>query len=151
MIQLPLFHARLLCLLVLSWSCAANAQALSLDERETALAGQLRCVVCQNQSVAESRAPIAQDMRLQIREQLAQGRSDTQIVAFFEQRYGAFVRYDPPWKPSTWLLWLSPFVIALGGLWLLRRNLPRTRSAPLTAAERERAQRWLQSDEELRT
>ena len=89
-------------------------------------------------------------MRLQIREQLAQGRSDEDVVAFFEQRYGAFVRYNPPWKPSTWLLWLSPFLIALAGLWVLRRNLPKARlsDAPLTPDERERAQRWLASDTE---
>lgn len=128
-----------------------SAQASpSLDEREASLASQLRCVVCQNQTVAESRAPIAQDMRLQIREQLAQGHSDEEVVAFFEQRYGAFVRYNPPWKPSTWLLWLSPFLIALAGLWVLRKNLPRARMADntLTPAERERAVRWLESDKE---
>lgn len=139
----------LVCAFSLSIGVCAQA-APSLDEREAALASQLRCVVCQNQTVSESRAPIAQDMRLQIREQLAQGRSDEDVVAFFEQRYGAFVRYNPPWKPSTWLLWLSPFLIALAGLWVLRRNLPKARlpDAPLTLDERERAQRWLASDTE---
>ncbi|QNN55661.1 cytochrome c-type biogenesis protein CcmH [Diaphorobacter ruginosibacter] len=120
----------------------------SLDEREASLASQLRCVVCQNQTVAESRAPIAQDMRQQIREQLSKGSTDEQVVAFFEQRYGAFVRYNPPWKPSTWLLWLSPFLIALGGLWVLRRNLPGTPSDTLTSEERKRAQQWLEAGQE---
>ena len=133
--------------LVFSMNCLAADTAQSLDEREAALASQLRCVVCQNQTVAESRAPFAQDMRLQIREQLAKGSSDKEVVAFFEQRYGTFVRYNPPWQPSTWLLWLSPFLIALASLWLLRKNLPKARNAQdaLTPAERERAQRWLES------
>ena len=124
----------------------ANAQAAQdLQDRELALAGQLRCVVCQNQTVAESRAPMAEDMRREIRTQLEEGRSDAEVVAFFEQRYGAFVRYNPPWKPSTWLLWCGPFVAALGGLVLLRRTLRRGRpeNTPLTPAQRERARQWL--------
>ena len=118
-----------------------------LQDREMALAAQLRCVVCQNQTVAESRAPMAEDMRLEIRSQLEQGRSNDQVIAFFEQRYGAFVRYNPPWKPSTWLLWIGPFLVALGGLALLRRTLRRTRTsdAPLTPQQRDRARQWLDS------
>lgn len=139
--------------MALSWSLAALA-GTSLDDREAALAAQLRCVVCQNQTVAESRAPMAQDMRAQIREQLSQGSSEAEVVAFFEKRYGAFVRYNPPWRPSTWLLWLAPFGVALLGLWVLRRSLRRAtpvRSA-LTDAERKRVQHWLNpSDEEPRS
>ena len=122
-------------------------QDQELQDREMALAAQLRCVVCQNQTVAESRAPMAEDMRLEIRSQLEQGRSNDQVIAFFEQRYGAFVRYNPPWKPSTWLLWSGPFLVALGGLALLRRTLRRTRMshAPLTPQQRDRARQWLDS------
>ena len=122
-------------------------QDQELQDREMALAAQLRCVVCQNQTVAESRAPMAEDMRLEIRSQLEQGRSNDQVIAFFEQRYGAFVRYNPPWKPSTWLLWIGPFLVALGGLALLRRTLRRTRTsdAPLTPQQRDRACQWLDS------
>ncbi|GGH59162.1 cytochrome c biogenesis protein [Comamonas phosphati] len=129
----------------------ANAQAAQdLQDREMALAGQLRCVVCQNQTVAESRAPMAEDMRREIRTQLEEGRSDTEVVAFFEQRYGAFVRYNPPWKPSTWLLWYGPFVAVLGGFVLLLRTLRRSRpeNTPLTPAQRERARQWLDDDAE---
>lgn len=129
---------------------ASTAQAAQdLPDREMALAAQLRCVVCQNQTVAESRAPMAEDMRREIRAQLEQGRSDAEVVAFFEQRYGAFVRYNPPWKPSTWLLWCGPFVAALGGLWLLRRTLRRRPpgNVPLTEAQRERARQWLEEDQ----
>lgn len=126
---------------------AAAPDPAALEAREAALAAQLRCVVCQNQTVAESRAPIAQDMRAQIHAQLAQGQTDAQVVAFFEQRYGSFVRYNPPWRPSTWLLWLAPFAVALLGLWALRRSLRRSGTAAaapgLTADEKQRVAQWL--------
>lgn len=140
-------------MLLTAWcALALPAQADdSLAQREGALAAKLRCVVCQNQTVAESQAPIAKDMRQEIRAQLAQGRSDAEVVAFFEQRYGSFVRYTPPWRPSTWLLWCGPFLAVFAGLALLRRTLKKraTPAAPLTPAERARANDWLrQTDEE---
>jgi cytochrome c-type biogenesis protein CcmH len=92
------------------------AGADDLAARESRLAHQLRCVVCQNQTLAESNAPLAADMRQVIREQLRDGRSDDEVVGFFEQRYGAFVRYSPPWRPSTWLLWTGPFLVLAAGL-----------------------------------
>lgn len=121
----------------------------ALQTREMALAAQLRCVVCQNQTVAESQAPMAADMRREIRAQMAQGHSDAEVVAFFEQRYGAFVRYNPPWKPSTWLLWSGPFGVVIAGLLLLRRTLRRRQAPPpaLSDAQRQQVQAWLhQSD-----
>ncbi|WP_455555770.1 cytochrome c-type biogenesis protein [Comamonas sp.] len=130
---------------------SAWAQAPSLEVREAALAAQLRCVVCQNQTVAESQAPIAKDMRKEIAHQLAQGRSDAEVVAFFEQRYGTFVRYTPPWRPSTWLLWCLPFVAVLGGFALLWRTLrQRERIVPsdLSPQDRARAQAWLGQNSE---
>ena len=142
--------------MLLAWCGVATATQLpSLDEREAALAAELRCVVCQNQTVAESRAPIAQDMRQQIRLQLESGSSNDEVVAFFEQRYGSFVRYNPPWRASTWLLWLAPFAVALLGLLALRRSLKGRRSAgdnvSLSDAERQRVQNWLNAaDEEKR-
>lgn len=140
-------------MLLTAWcALALPAQADdSLAQREGALAAKLRCVVCQNQTVAESQAPIAKDMRQEIRTQLAQGRSDAEVVAFFEQRYGSFVRYTPPWRPSTWLLWCGPFLAVFAGLAMLRRTLKKraTPAAPLTPAERARANDWLrQTDEE---
>lgn len=140
---------------LIAW-CALTLPAQaddSLAQREGALAAKLRCVVCQNQTVAESQAPIAKDMRQEIKAQLAQGRSDAQVVAFFEQRYGSFVRYMPPWRPSTWLLWCGPFLAVFAGLALLRRTLRKRApaAAPLTPAERARANDWLQpTDEENR-
>jgi len=107
-------------------SAAAPAAAIAeLEARESRLAHQLRCVVCQNQTLAESNAPLAADMRQAIREQLRDGRSDAEVVAFFEARYGAFVRYSPPWQPSTWLLWTGPFLLLGAGLAALAAALHR--------------------------
>jgi cytochrome c-type biogenesis protein CcmH len=128
-------------------AAAAQAQALPpvLEQRADKLAHGLRCLVCQNQTLAESNAPLAQDMRKLIRDQLAAGRSDAQIMRFFEDRYGDFVRYDPPFKPITWLLWLGPFALLALGFLVLARTLKRRAGAraPLTADERERAARFL--------
>ncbi len=139
---------------LIALAVALQAQAgESLESREAALAAKLRCVVCQNQTVAESQAPIAKDMRHEIRAQLAQGRSDDEVEAFFEQRYGSFVRYTPPWRASTWLLWCGPFLAVLAGFVLLRKTLKQRASspAPLTPVERARAKDWLdQADEENR-
>lgn len=126
---------------------AAAAPALSAEQEARAdkLAHGLRCLVCQNQTLAESNAPLAQDMRDLIRGQLAAGRTDAQIMRFFEERYGDFVRYDPPFKPITWLLWLGPFALLALGFAVLLRTLRRRAGAraPLTADERERAARFL--------
>lgn len=140
-------------LLALLLASLAHAQAPSpplppeLEQRAEHLAHGLRCLVCQNQTLAESNAPLAHDMRNLIRRQLAEGRSDAQIMRFFEDRYGDFVRYDPPFKPVTWLLWLGPFaLLALGFAVLLSTLARRPRSRPpLTADERARAARYLDS------
>lgn len=122
----------------------------ALDAREMALATSLRCMVCQNQTLAESNAPLALDMRQQIREQLAGGRSEREIRDYFETRYGAFVRYDPPFRPSTWLLWLGPFALLALGLAALAhivRQRAAATAATLTPAERTRAKALLEGDE----
>lgn len=115
------------------------------QQRADKLAHGLRCLVCQNQTLADSNAPLAHDMRNLIHAQLADGRSDAQIMRFFEDRYGDFVRYDPPFKPITWLLWLGPFALLALGFWVLLRTLKRRAGAraPLTADERARAARFL--------
>ncbi|KQY89341.1 cytochrome c-type biogenesis protein [Pelomonas sp. Root1444] len=130
--------------------CATLARAdapAELEAREARLAAQLRCVVCQNQTVAESNAPLAADMRREIRTQLQAGSSDGDVIAFFEQRYGAFVHYTPPLRPSTWLLWAGPFVGAAAGiatlLAALRRRGRQAPSAALSAADKARAERLL--------
>jgi cytochrome c-type biogenesis protein CcmH len=116
-------------------------------KRAVALSEQLRCLVCQNQSIAESNAELALDLRRQIHEQIAAGKSDSEIVDFMVQRYGDFVLYRPPFKASTVLLWLGPAALLLLGLWTLRRALRQRKRAteepPLSADERARAGRLL--------
>jgi cytochrome c-type biogenesis protein CcmH len=139
-----------LCTLLVGCAALANlCVAANIDEREAHLASRLRCMVCQNQTLAESNAPLAADMRQQIREQLTQGRSEDQIRSYFEERYGAFVRYDPPFNGSTWLLWLGPFAllgIGLLAMWhvVARRN--RQAPPPLTPEERARAAALLEGE-----
>ena len=124
-----------LTLLLCSWlvALAASAQTVpapsndaALDAHVQALAAQLRCVVCQNESVADSQAPLAADLREQIRRQLREGRSDEQIRAYMTDRYGDFVLYEPPLSERTLLLWWGPaLMLAVGGLALwgvLRRR-----------------------------
>jgi cytochrome c-type biogenesis protein CcmH len=120
--------------------------AESLDKRVAALADELRCLVCQNQTLAESNAPLAVDLRNQIREQLAGGASEGEVRAFMVARYGDFVLYKPPFKASTAALWLGPFALLALGMWVLRRVATRRRVAapPLSEAERSRAAKLLE-------
>jgi len=112
-----------------------------LDQRVAAIAAELRCLVCQNQSIAESNADLAVDLRRQIREQLKEGRSERDVLDFMVQRYGDFVLYRPPLKASTLLLWGGPFLLLVLGIFLLARKIRSVRRpAPqLSEAERARA------------
>jgi cytochrome c-type biogenesis protein CcmH len=114
-----------------------------LEARVMALSHKLRCLVCQNESVAESRAPLALDMRNQVREQLAAGKSEREVVDFLVARFGDFVAFTPPFRASTVLLWVGPgvlLVVAVGGLlWRLRRRAAEASPAPLDQAAHERA------------
>ena len=133
-------------LVLLVWLGGALAQDAQLDRRVTNLAHELRCLVCQNQTIAESNAPLAVDLRNQIREQLAAGKSEKQVVDFMVERYGDFVLYRPPFKATTILLWAGPFIFLIAGFWFLLRFLRRRQvSAPqLSAAERSRAAKLLE-------
>jgi cytochrome c-type biogenesis protein CcmH len=126
-------------------SCAL-AQEANLERRVTDLAHELRCLVCQNQTIADSNAPLAVDLRNQIREQLAAGKSERDVVDFMVARYGDFVLYRPPLRASTVLLWVGPFVFLIAGFWFLARVLRRRRiSEPqLSDAERSRAAKLLE-------
>lgn len=93
------------------------------EDRYMALIGQLRCLVCQNQSLADSDAELAHDLRVEVYEHMQQGQSDQQVIDFLVSRYGDFVLYNPPVKPSTYLLWYGPFVLLALGLFLLVRNI----------------------------
>jgi cytochrome c-type biogenesis protein CcmH len=114
-----------------------------LEQRMKALTEQLRCLVCQNETLADSRADLAEDLRKQIREQMNAGKTDQEILAFLTQRYGDFVLYNPPIKATTYLLWFGPFVLLFVGAGVLYRYLKRRRELiqdqPLSAAERKRA------------
>lgn len=114
----------------------------ALEDRMMALAAELRCLVCQNQSLADSHAPLAVDLRNQIREKMKQGASERDIVNYMVDRYGDFVLYRPPFKPATILLWAGPLLLMLGGLAALWIRLARRRAEPtavLSADERARA------------
>lgn len=95
---------------------ASGADASTLDERVNQLASELRCLVCQNQTVADSHAPLAVQLKQEVRKQLAAGASADEVRDFMVQRYGDFVLYRPPVKAGTLALWLGPAVILLGGL-----------------------------------
>ena len=139
--------ARLLVVFILIASCRfALAEDASLDRRVMNLAHELRCLVCQNQTLADSNAPLAQDLRDQIREQLAAGKSEREVVDFLVARYGDFVLYRPPLKASTVLLWAGPFLFVVFGALVLVRFVRRRRVAEpeLSAADRERAAKLLE-------
>ncbi len=137
--------------LVHAGDAAPAADDPALEKRVNALAETLRCLVCQNQTIADSHADLAVDLKNQIREKLRQGMTEKQIMDFMVQRYGDFVLYNPPVKSTTWLLWFGPFVLLVVGLAVLflklrQRNL-KVRDAPLSAAEHARAQSLLEADD----
>jgi cytochrome c-type biogenesis protein CcmH len=108
-------------------AAAAHAQKdAALDARLKTLSEELRCLVCQNQTLADSTAPLAEDLRREVRELAQQGKSDAEIKDYLVARYGDFVLYKPPVKPTTWLLWFGPFAFLVGGalVWfiVLRRR-----------------------------
>jgi len=122
----------------------------ALEARMMNLAAELRCLVCQNQSLAESNAELAVDLRNEIREQMRRGASDQSVIDYLVARYGDFVLYRPPLKASTLLLWSGPAILLLFGIGFLMRTLMRRRAqilqAPLSAAARARAQHLLSAD-----
>ena len=116
-----------------------------LEARVNALSHQLRCLVCQNQTIAESNAPLAVDLRNQVREQLASGKDEDAVIDFLVARYGDFVLYLPPFKGVTLLLWLGPaLLLAVCGGWLALRLRRRQReAAPTLSGEQHRRARAL--------
>jgi cytochrome c-type biogenesis protein CcmH len=101
-------------------------------QRHRALAAELRCVMCQNQSIADSNAPIAHDLRMEVLRLMREGKDDDQIKAYLVERYSDFVLYEPPLRGGNWLLWVGPFVLLVGGLLavmaVIRRKQPKIKS-----------------------
>jgi cytochrome c-type biogenesis protein CcmH len=132
---------------------AKEAKPLSndpeLEKRVMALSEQLRCLVCQNETLAGSQADLAEDLRGLIREQMKAGKSDKEIIAFLTERYGKFILYKPPVDPTTYLLWFGPFILLLAGLLFLFRYLKQRRDLiieqPLSADERRRVEALLKT------
>jgi len=135
---------------------ACGARAFTLEEfafdsptKEAefrTLIGKLRCLVCQNESLAASQASLAQDLRREVYDMMRAGRSEADILAFLTARYGDFVLYEPPLKPATYLLWFGPFVVIGVATFFAVRALTRQKNVPeaaLDEAERERLRRWL--------
>lgn len=126
---------------------APSAADPALEARMMLIAEELRCLVCQNETIAASHAELAMDLRAQIREQLQQGRSPQQVLDFMAQRYGDFVLYRPPLKAQTVLLWAGPFALLLLGAYaLLRRTGQSAPADALSPAELARAQQLLGGD-----
>lgn len=126
----------------------------AFDMRLKTLESELRCLVCQNQTLADSNASLAEDLRREVRELALSGNNDSEIRAYLVARYGDFVLYDPPLKRTTWLLWIGPFALLAGGgaVWwtILRRREHAARSMPPTAdaAAEARGRALLDDDEE---
>jgi cytochrome c-type biogenesis protein CcmH len=140
-------------------AAARDAAPLAVDEavekRMLAITEELRCLVCQNESLAASRADLAQDLRQEIREMIKAGKSDQEIMDFMVSRYGDFVRYRPPLKPATWLLWLGPFVLlaaAVAALMIYSRRRAKMSGiddmTPLSVEDQARAMQLLQAGPE---
>ena len=126
-------------------------QDTALESRARALSAQLRCLVCQNQSIDDSQAPLAKDLRMLVRERLTAGDSDTQVLDFLTVRYGDFVLLKPPVRMDTLLLWGAPLLVLLAGfagLWFVQRSRSPadSKSTPLTPEEDEALQRLLAGD-----
>ena len=137
---------RKLLLLVAFLSTPVFSEDANLEKRVTGLAHELRCLVCQNQTIADSNAPLAVDLRNQIREQLAAGKSEGDVIDFMVARYGDFVLYRPPLKASTVLLWAGPFLFLLFGIWFLIRRIQKQAlpERQLSEADRARAAKLLE-------
>ena len=146
----------LMCLLP-TYAVAGEAQDMAedpvLEKRMMILADKLRCLVCQNETIAGSHSELAEDLRREVREQMRKGISDQEIIDYLVSRYGDFVLYDPALKRSTWLLWFSPFALLLAGLaglvFQLRKRKNKISEARLSAEDAQRAAALLNPPKDL--
>lgn len=130
---------------------APLAQDEAIEKRMVAISTELRCLVCQNESLSGSHAELANDLRREIRTLIKDGKSDSEIMDFMVNRYGDFVRYRPPLKGTTLLLWFGPALFLAGGLaglvLYLRRRNKAIKDAPLSAKEQRQADSLLNTKE----
>ena len=147
-----IFVSLLLLCAITPFAFAKEAQSgddPAVEARLTNLSKELRCLVCQNETLADSQADLAADLRREIREQIKAGKSDKEIIEFLTARYGQFILYRPQVTPTTYLLWFGPFILLLGGLFILFNYIKRRRDSvtekPLSADERRRAEELLAS------
>jgi cytochrome c-type biogenesis protein CcmH len=154
MTRLRFFAILLICLLASVVMAQVQEEEVPSDDpaieaRLANLSKELRCLQCQNQTLADSPAGLAADLRREIRVQMKAGKSDQEIIAFLTQRYGDFILYKPRVTYTTYLLWFGPFILLLGGLYLLFYYIKQRRDSfvekPLSADERRRAEELLAS------
>ncbi len=123
-----------------------------VEQRMIAISEELRCLVCQNESLAGSRADLAMDLRRELRTLVKANKSDAEIMEYMVSRYGDFVRYRPPVKPLTWMLWFGPFLLLIGALFFLVRMVRRQQAgsaAPVLDADQRKKAQSLLKDTEL--
>lgn len=141
-----------LCFSHASWANEATplAEDPALEQRLISISEEMRCLVCQNESLSGSRSELAQDLRREIRDLIRQGKTDAEIRTFMVDRYGDFILYRPPVKPITWLLWIGPFILMVAGiaalLMYLRRRSGQVHNAALTEDENKRIDALLRED-----
>jgi cytochrome c-type biogenesis protein CcmH len=135
----------------LAKEAAPLARNEAVEQRLVTLAEELRCLVCQNQSLAESHADLAEDLRREVRGLIEKGKTDAEIKDFLVSRYGDFVLYQPPVKPTTWLLWGGPFALLVTAvavlIFYLRRRGGQVHEATLTDEEKKRAEALLKDNQ----
>ena len=145
-------YAFVLALLSVTPSWGKEAATLAddpvVEQRLIVISEEMRCLVCQNESLAGSRSDLANDLRRELRTLIKQGKTDAEIREFMVSRYGDFVLYRPPVKPITWLLWIGPFVLMVAGVialfvYMRRRNRDISSEVALTEEERKRAEALL--------
>ena len=122
----------------------------ALEQRLVSISEEMRCLVCQNESLSGSRSELAQDLRREIRDLIKQGKTDAEIRTFMVDRYGDFILYRPPVKPTTWLLWIGPFILMFAGivalLMYLRRRNTQVATTSLSDDENKRIDALLRDD-----
>ncbi|HEB93054.1 MAG TPA: cytochrome c-type biogenesis protein CcmH [Gammaproteobacteria bacterium] len=144
LLQVPLLAAK---------EAVPMAEDPVLEKIVNEIADELRCLVCQNQTIADSDADLAVDLKSQVREMVREGKTQDEIIDYMVQRYGDFVRYRPPMKASTYLLWVGPFLLLFSGIIVLILNLRKRRlvtdeqDTALSPEENERLAQLLKSEE----